>query len=401
LFDEAIAALARLPERQDLLAQAIDIRFELRNALFPLGQIEQDLNHLRAVEPVARALGDRRRLAWISAYMARDFTLLGDHARALELGQRALDIATDLGEADLQVLTHAYLGSANHALGNYRLGADLLRRSVASLGADRGHRHLGLPGPASVFCRCWLVWSLAKLGEFDEGAAWGAESVRIAQAVDQPLVLTVAHYSLGFLRLHRGDLPGAVSLLEWSLGLCRTWNLTAWFPNIASSLGEAYALSGEVAGGLALLEQAIDRAASLRIVVNHAGEMAWLGETYLLAGRIDDAATTARRALELALRHQERGNEAQVLRLLGEIALHQEPRDAGAAEAHYGRALALARELEMRPLAAHCHLGLGRLYRQTRDRARADEHLARAGALFREMDMGRGLDQTSVESGRS
>ena len=397
-FDEAIAALGRLPERRELLAQAIDLRFELRNALFPLGQIEQDLSHLRAVEPVARTLGDRRRLAWISAYMARDFTLLGDQTRALELGQQALDIATDLAETDLQVLTQAYLGSANHALGNYRLGADLLRRSLASLGADRGYRHLGLPGPAAVFCRCWLVWSLAKLGEFDEGAAWGAEAVRIAQSVDQPLALTVAHYSLGFLRLHRGDLQGAVSLLERSLGLCRTWTLAAWFPNIASSLGQAYALSGEVASGLTLLEQAIERAAALRIVVNHAGEMAWLGEAYLLAGRLDDAATTGRRALELARRHQECGNEAQALRLLGDIALHREPPDVGAAEDHYSRALALARDREMRPLTGHCHLGLGRLYRRMRDRARADEQLGRAGALFREMDMRRWIDQTSVGS---
>ncbi len=156
-FDEAIAALARLPERRELLEQAVDLRFELRNALFPLGQIEQDLSHLKAVEPIARALGDQRRLAWISAYMARDFTLLGDQDRALELGKRSLDIAIDLGEADLQVLTQAYLGSAHHALGNYRLGADLFRRSLASLDGERPHRHLGLPGPASVFCRCWLV----------------------------------------------------------------------------------------------------------------------------------------------------------------------------------------------------------------------------------------------------
>ena len=397
-FEEAIAALARLPERRELLEQAIDVRFELRNALFPLGQIEQDLRHLETVEPLARALGDQRRLAWISAYMARDFTLLGDPDRALELGQRSLDLAAGAGDTDLQVLTQAYLGSIHHARGNYRRGADLLRRSLASLGDDRARRRLGLPVPASVLCRGWLVWSLAKLGEFDEGADRGGESIQIAQSVDQPLALTVAQYSLGFLHLHRGDLREAVPLLERSLALCRAWNLTAWFPNVASSLGHAYALSGEVASGLTLLEQAVERAASLRVVVNHAGEMAWLGDAYLRAGRTDDALDAAGRALALARRHREPGNEAQVLGLLGELALHHEPRDDGAAEGHYGQALALAREHEMRPLAAHCHRGLGRLYRRMGDGRRADEHLARARALFREMDMRLWFAQTSAES---
>ena len=386
-FDEAIAALARLPERRELLEQAVDLRFELRNALFPLGQIEQDLSHLKAVEPIARALGDQRRLAWISAYMARDFTLLGDQDRALELGKRSLDIAIDLGEADLQVLTQAYLGSAHHALGNYRLGADLFRRSLAV-----SRRGAPPPAPRSARAGVGVLSLLAGLVPGQARRVRRGDGLRRRErphrAVGGPAARP--HGRAVQPRLSPpppGRSPAGRPLLERSLALCRTWNLTAWFPNVASSLGQAYALSGEIASGVDLLEQATARAASLRVVVNHAGEMAWLGEAYLLAGRRDEAATTARRALELARRHREQGNEAHVLRLLGEIASHQEPGDVGAAEGYYGQALALAREREMRPLAVQCHLGLERLYRQARDRGDADEHLARARALAREMDM--------------
>jgi hypothetical protein len=37
-FEQALVALRRLPERQDTLEQAIDLRFDLRNALVPLGE---------------------------------------------------------------------------------------------------------------------------------------------------------------------------------------------------------------------------------------------------------------------------------------------------------------------------------------------------------------------------
>ena len=37
-FEQALAALEHLPEHRDTLEQAIDLRFDLRNALMPLGE---------------------------------------------------------------------------------------------------------------------------------------------------------------------------------------------------------------------------------------------------------------------------------------------------------------------------------------------------------------------------
>src|SRR5206468_4121956 len=37
-FEQALTALAQLPERRDTLAQAIDLRCDLRNALLPLNE---------------------------------------------------------------------------------------------------------------------------------------------------------------------------------------------------------------------------------------------------------------------------------------------------------------------------------------------------------------------------
>src|SRR5262249_21201441 len=105
-FQQALSALPHLPETRDILAQAIDLRLDLRNALHPLGALAQILDYLREAEALAAALDDQRRLGWISAYMTYYFWLMGDHDRAVETGQRALGMAKAVVDFALQVDTN-------------------------------------------------------------------------------------------------------------------------------------------------------------------------------------------------------------------------------------------------------------------------------------------------------
>jgi hypothetical protein len=62
-FDAALTALRQLPESRDPMGQAIDLYFNLRTALAPLGEIERVLDCLRTAETLAEALGMRPLLA--------------------------------------------------------------------------------------------------------------------------------------------------------------------------------------------------------------------------------------------------------------------------------------------------------------------------------------------------
>jgi len=66
-FEQALTALAHLPERRDTLEQAIDLRLNLRQALLPLGEHERMLDHVRTAEALAERLGDDQRLGQIAA----------------------------------------------------------------------------------------------------------------------------------------------------------------------------------------------------------------------------------------------------------------------------------------------------------------------------------------------
>ena len=76
-FEQALAALTHLPESRATQEQAIDLRFDLRNALWTLGEIRQMLDYLREAATLAEALDDQPRLGRVSAYMCRYFREMG------------------------------------------------------------------------------------------------------------------------------------------------------------------------------------------------------------------------------------------------------------------------------------------------------------------------------------
>jgi class 3 adenylate cyclase/tetratricopeptide (TPR) repeat protein len=386
-FAQALAALQHLPETPETWEQAIDLHFDVRNALLPLGDQERVCEHLRLAETLARDLNDQHRLGRAFAYLADYFRVTGEPRRAVESGEHALALAIALEDFALQVMATFFLGAACSALSEYRRAADYFSRNVALLTGELHRERFGMTGLPAVMSRTWLVACLADLGEFDEGIATGDEAVQMAEAAEHPFSLTQAYYALGTLFLRRGTLPKAISVLERGLTLCQGAGIATWFPTVAAALGYAYTLSDRIPEALPLLQQAVTQDPSQGISAGHARRVAYLSEAYLLAGRRDEAADLATCALTFARTLQARGNEAYALWLHGEIQAQQEPLLGKAADAYYQQALTLAEELGMRPLQAHCHLALGTLSTKRGQLTQAGVEISTAIELFHRMGM--------------
>jgi tetratricopeptide (TPR) repeat protein len=385
-YEQALQALGHLPGGREAHAEAIDLRFHLRNVLLPLGEQERILEHLRVAATLAEAVQDQSRLGWVTMYMTSCLYNMGQPDHAVRTGQRALTMATSLKDAALQIQATYNLGLAYHLLGDYRQAADLLGGNVAALEGGLARERFGLPYLPSVFSRTWLVWCLAELGAFDDGRAIGHEAVQIAEATEQPWDLLAAYRGVGLLSLSQGDIQAAIPCFERCLGLCREWDISGWFAIMASQLGYTYALSGRMSDALPLLEQAIGQVPSKRSVY-HSRLLGYLSEAYLLDGRPDDALPLVVSALEIASSRRERGFQAYALHLVGEIAAQRDRPNVDKAESDYRQALALANELDMRPLQAHCHLGLGSLYAKIGRPEQAHPELSTAIELYRAMEM--------------
>jgi len=399
LFEQTLLATTHLPADRHTLEQAIDLRFELRNSFYVLGEFDRMIDCLRQAEALAIDLGDQRRLGQITAYLTNYFFWTGKPKEAAEFGQRSLAIAAALDDFTLTVRTNLALGQTYYFLGDYGQSVELIRKTLRTLEGQDIRERYGLVVPPVVTLRNFLILCLSELGEFREATSIRQELTGIAQTLDQLPTAAIAYYNAGLINLQMGALDEAIPKLERGLEICRTANPPlVWFPTTASGLGTAYALSGRLDEALPLLQAAVDQAAATKRMVDYPLFVARLSEGYLLAGRADQARPLAERALALAREYCARGNEAWIVHILGEVTSRAEPRNAERARNHYEQAMNLAGELGMRPLIARCHLGLGRLYAQTGEHEQAFQHLDRAATLFREMDMHFWLAQAEAES---
>jgi class 3 adenylate cyclase/tetratricopeptide (TPR) repeat protein len=391
-IEQALLVLQHLPETRETLEQAIDLRFDLRPALFALGELPRLAEHLREAEALAQALGDQLRLGRASLHKSHYLWSTGHAAEARASAENAQAIAEALGDLPLQVGATHYLGAICLTSGNYRHAETFLQKVVHLLGGDRSRDRCGLTGFPAAMARGWLAWALAERGAFDEGIVYGQDGLRLAEALDHPYTWIAASWGPGHLYRLRGDISHAVRLLERALSLCRDWDIRVLSGTTAGHLGFAYVLSGRVVEGLALLSEGQESEKQYQTLI-----IVHMGEACLLARRVDEATAFAARALTFARERGQRGYEAYALRLLGEIAAHPDSPDSEGAEGYWRQTMALADELGMRPLVAHCHLGLGKLHRRTGKREQAREHLATATTMYREMGMPFWLEKAEAE----
>jgi class 3 adenylate cyclase/tetratricopeptide (TPR) repeat protein len=391
-YERALEALARLPQTGETTAQAIDLRFALRNGLFAVGEHARIRACIEEARRLAQAAGDEGRLAWASVYMSNYFWREGDPARAVELGRHALTVADERRDFSLRITARLRLGQAYHAQGDYRRAVECLAGAVAMLPDERNRALFGLAGLPSVFCRAFLVWSLAELGEFREGIRRGEEAIEIADSANQMYSRAMARFTLGVLYLAQGELERAVGVLEPGLEIQESGELLALRVMFLAALGHARTLADRPAEALPLLEQSVEASAFARSP-QHPFPLLFHAEACLRAGQIERGAEAASRGLQFSRARGEAGSEAWSHRLLAEAGLRRRPLDVPFVEEHYRRAMALAAERGMRPLVAHCHLGLAELARHSGAGQDVRPHLATAASMYRQLEMSSWLDK--------
>jgi tetratricopeptide (TPR) repeat protein len=156
-FEQALSALAHLPETRDTREQAIDLRLALGSALLPSGDYGYILACLREAESLAAALDDPRRLAQVSALLSRHFYFMGVYDQSMAAAQRVLSLATVDGDTVLLALANMRLGIAYQAQGDYRRAIDCHGQTVAFFdGAPRTLWRV-FPGRRTMPCLACLV----------------------------------------------------------------------------------------------------------------------------------------------------------------------------------------------------------------------------------------------------
>ena len=381
-LEQALEALGHVAGGRETTEIAVDIRLELRTALYPLGEFGRTLAYLREAQPLAEQLHDDRRLGRVSGYLCVALRRLGDFEGAIEAGERTLSLAAAIDDLPLQVATTLYLAQALWFAGAGRRAVEVFRRNVTSLTNDQLRQRFGAPGYPGVFSMTDMAAVLAELGEIDEAKSVGAQGLAVAEELAQPFTTIAAYLAMAYVSTAAGDFATAITQLERARSLCDGGDFPVQRVSTLARLGYVYVRSGRLGEGLALLEEAaqhVDRIDGFW----RPTFLGWLSEGYLLAGRMEDAARVADRARTLTPRNAP-SVRASMLRLAAENASHGVRVDVEHAAGLYREAAALADVLDLRLLRAHCHLGLGRLYQSAGD-PRGRVELSAAVEAFRSM----------------
>jgi DNA-binding SARP family transcriptional activator len=387
-FEQALAALQRLPETQLTLELGFDIRFELRPVLVRLGEGQQQLECVREAVILAEKLNDDRRRGQVYAYMTNAHLLCGSPDEALVTGNHALEIAKRVGDLRLRLVTTTYLEHGHHHRGEYGRVVELATDNLAALPAEWTDEYFGSTILPAIFDRYFLIVSLAELGRFKEAAVHQAEVIRLAERTDHAHTIAVAHEAGAELNLLWGNWARARSLLETAIMAAKKGNLVSQLRLLLPSSAWALAQLGETGPALNRLHEGLqlleDQAAR-----GYLGRLGWgyyvLGCACLQLERLDEAKRFADLAVERSPCHP--GFRAHGLQLLADIEAHEHRFNREASEASYRAALVLAEPRSMLPLVAHCHRGLAEVYRRTGEPRKAQGHLTTAMTMYRDMDM--------------
>jgi class 3 adenylate cyclase/tetratricopeptide (TPR) repeat protein len=391
-LEKAVAAVDHLPRNSETLAQACDVRLELRTALQVLRENERQRIVLTDALRLAEALGDQRRMGRALMYATLNAALTSKSDEALVLGGRAMPIAEALGDLELQVSTRNYLGITHLSRGNFVEARRLFEEVIARIPVEQTQELFGQARSPTSTARSTLGIANGHLGQFAEALAHACQALRESEAAEHDYSISATLYSLGVIQLLKGDNAEAVRTLDHSLESWRVLQAPPW-SSLSAALGVAHCRTGDFSRGLSLLDAA--QAHSPGDVMYPA--LLAQAEGYLLAGRTQQASGYAHQALDLARSTCSRGTEAIALWLLGEATARGDALDEKAASGHYLAALSQAAELCMRPLAAHCHFGLGKLHRRMRDHEQAQRQLTTAIAMYRQMGMTYWPEQSEAE----
>jgi tetratricopeptide (TPR) repeat protein len=386
-FTRALTALSHLPQSREYQVDAFDVRFDMRAALWPLGEISRMDTILSEASDLAQALQDPRRQGLVAAARCHYFFLMSRHADALAAGDAALALARATGNAALERDVTLYVGIVHGAIGSYRAAVELLQAAVDAFEAaheklSARERVVSLPT-----ARTYIARYLAEVGELSRAAEHAGAGMKAVESGGGPWFQTTCYFGMGNVELRRGDFQAAAALFERALELCHSHQLEGYLPSVAASLGYALANAGRLAEGRALLEQATAQAERIHLRASSSMWFTYLADAYLRLGRIADARNAAIAAQERARRQDERGHEAWALFMLATIAESTGSSGVEELEIAFAGALQLAEPLGMRPLLALCHARLGDAYDHRGRPDRAAQERAQAEAICAEIGM--------------
>jgi class 3 adenylate cyclase/tetratricopeptide (TPR) repeat protein len=386
-LDTALESLKKLPRSRIHFEQEIDLRHNMRSALFPLGRHDDWAEHVRKAELLAREINDNARLAKCYNFLSSHHWIHGRNKEAIALCEEAIRLAESAGDFSVEVTAKFHLGIPLLNTGEFQRQVILHREVAERLSGPSALERHGLSSVPAVTTRGLLTWGLSELGEFDEAEMWAMQGIEFAGQVRNVFSTAFVHACSGLAYLRKGEIDTALKLLQTADTMVRDADIQSIFSFVAASLGYIHLLSGRPDDALSILEEAVKPQNLDSCIHSSVYPITALSEALRLNGQLAKAFEAVEEALRIYRQTEEHYFGAWALLAMAKIRSEKDPEQIEQAKQIYLQSRELAEKLKMHPLLAHCSLELGQFYTRSGETEKARSELIKAIDLFRSLDM--------------
>jgi DNA-binding NtrC family response regulator/tetratricopeptide (TPR) repeat protein len=386
-LQQALAHIEALPAGRERDRRTLDLVLRQARSLFFLGRSQESLEALLAQQARLETLEDPSLAARFHFLLARNLSLAGDQARAVQYAEQAIAEATRCGD-------EATLGKACYVLAREAYWAG---RPVRAIEQSRD----AIARLEAFGERVWLgqaEWVLgvsqAFRGEFTAALDTLARVEARGQALGDPNLVSYGAATAGDIRAAMGDWEQGIE--DCQRGVDRSPDpLNRAF--VVGALGHAHLEKGDATAAAPLLDESRRLFHDFGFRQMEGWTATRLGEARLLAGDLPAALTLAQAGLEVARAGYAVGlGFAQ--RLLGRV--RQAEGRLEDARAEMRAALATFGESGARFEVGRTHMGLAEVAHAAGDAPAAAEHVQAAAGVFAALGVPVYAARTAALAGR-
>lgn len=368
-LSEMLRHIGRLPDKaQDRYLPDVGLR--LVDSLHYLGRFQESLDFLLRQQARFEAHQDASLAGRYALQLGFTYSMLGDHERAAQHTQCALQIAT-------QDRSHTIMGKSHYvlALEGYWLGRpcegiehaqqaiDLLERSGERLPLGMAYFYLGV--------------NHTLLGDFVEAQNAAASARAHGEVIGDPTLQSNVTWLTGLIQVMQGEWEQSIATFQQCIERALHPLLTAL---ASSTMGYAYLENGEPAQALPILAQAVERMHQFQHRPLQGWVTALLGEAHRLEGHLDKAHELAEQGLAITREVDYRPGVGIAQRVLGRIA--QASDDLVESEQYFKAALETFAAMPARYELGRTHLDFATLAHAQGNPKSVGMHLSEAHCLF-------------------
>lgn len=316
----AMRSLDCLPQAQDVVETAIDVRMKLRVAETGApGGLATLVKDLQRAADLAVSIGDKMRQTRVAIHYGYVANMLGEKPVAEVQAQQAYDLAQEIDDRYLTVESRILLAQTHSYSGMPRGVLSLLMPHMGYLTHDIRHETMGQTMIRSVVACAHIATTEAAQGHFVPSAKWEAEGCAIADEAGRPFDLVYMQLTRGICLDFKGEMDASVAAHEKAVEIAEANDI--WFMMTFAQpwRGHALHVAGRHEEAMEVLRttQAAARRAELPLV--EAECRGFAAQVCLALGDTDTARDDAQAALAFGLSHEVPLLELVGLRSMGRL----------------------------------------------------------------------------------